>query len=78
MNEQVEPPPQEGEDATPAALITDFKRVYLEEYREIRDADAFADAESLSPSTAHGMSGIALSGGGIRSASFCLALQLLF
>jgi hypothetical protein len=26
MSEQVEPPPQEGEDATPPALITDFNR----------------------------------------------------
>ncbi len=74
MGEQVEQPPQEGEDATPPALITDFNRVYLKEYKEIKDSEAFADEEPLSPSTAHEMSGIALSGGGIRSASFCLGV----
>ncbi|SRR5258707_4996498 len=74
MNEQEELPPQEGEDATPAALITDFNRVYLQEYREIKDRAAFDGEQSVSPSTSHEMSGIALSGGGIRSASFCLGV----
>jgi hypothetical protein len=78
MNEQVEQPPQQGADATPAALITDFKRVYLQEYREIKEQAAFADLPSLSPSTAHEMSGVALSGGGIRSASFCLGVLQAF
>jgi len=48
MSEQVERPPQEGEDATPPALITDFNRVYLNEYKEIKEA--LADSEPLSPS----------------------------
>jgi hypothetical protein len=48
MSEQVGPPPQEGEDATPPALITDFNRVYLNEYKEIKEA--LADSEPLSPS----------------------------
>jgi len=67
MSGQVKPtlPP----DAVPH-LITDFEVVYGAEYADIRDV---AHAKR-SPSTRDCMTGLALSGGGIRSASFCLGV----
>jgi hypothetical protein len=55
-------------------LITDFRRVYLKEYCEITEAIFPDGVEVRTPSTSDGMIGIALSGGGIRSASFCLGV----
>jgi hypothetical protein len=51
-------------------LITDFEEVYGSEYADIRNA---ARAKR-SPCTRDCMTGLALSGGGIRSASFCLGV----
>ncbi|WP_404538705.1 patatin-like phospholipase family protein [Bradyrhizobium sp. USDA 223] len=53
---------------------TDIQRVFLAEYRAIRGADLLPDALRLTPSTLQGLTGISLSGGGIRSASFCLGV----
>jgi hypothetical protein len=62
-------------DPTPVPrLITDFRRVYLQEYREIKDPNASSGPETRAPSTSDEMTGISLSGGGIRSASFCLGV----
>ncbi|MBR0850600.1 patatin-like phospholipase family protein [Bradyrhizobium diazoefficiens] len=52
-------------------VVTDFHKVYAAEHREIRGSAA----EAREPSTADGMTGLALSGGGIRSASFCLGVM---
>jgi len=52
-------------------VVTDFQRVYAAEHREIRGGAT----EAREPSTADGMTGLALSGGGIRSASFCLGVM---
>jgi Patatin-like phospholipase len=51
-------------------LITDFEEVYGAEYADIKNV---ASAKR-SPSTRDCMTGLALSGGGIRSASFCLGV----
>jgi hypothetical protein len=51
-------------------LITDFDEVYGAEFADIRNASR----AKRSPSTQDGMTGLALSGGGIRSASFCLGV----
>ncbi len=77
MNQQAQQPAPQA-DATPSGLITDFNSVYLKEYEAIRNVAAVPGQVALAPTTSHAMTGIALSGGGIRSASFCLgALQAL-
>src|SRR6516225_10280764 len=52
-------------------VVTDFWEVYAAEYKEIRDVDG----GSREPTTADEMKGLALSGGGVRSASFCLGVM---
>jgi hypothetical protein len=52
-------------------VVTDFWEVYAAEYREIRGVDG----GPREPTTADEMKGLALSGGGIRSASFCLGVM---
>jgi hypothetical protein len=52
-------------------VVTDFREIYAAEYREIKGHLV----DSREPSTADGMIGIALSGGGIRSAAFCLGVM---
>jgi hypothetical protein len=52
-------------------VVTDFWKVYAAEYREIRGVDG----GRREPTTADEMKGLALSGGGIRSASFCLGVM---
>jgi hypothetical protein len=60
-----------GEASVPAdKVVTDFHEVYAAEYREIRGGLT----DSREPSTADNMTGLALSGGGIRSAAFCLGV----
>ncbi|WP_425907766.1 patatin-like phospholipase family protein [Nitrobacter sp. TKz-YC02] len=51
-------------------LVTNFAEVYGAEYADIRQAPR----ATRSPSAQDGMIGLALSGGGIRSASFCLGV----
>ncbi|OAF02564.1 hypothetical protein AYJ54_26660 [Bradyrhizobium centrolobii] len=51
-------------------VVTDFRKVYAAEYREIKGLLT----DSREPSAADGMTGLALSGGGIRSAAFCLGV----
>lgn len=51
-------------------LVTHFAEVYGAEYADIRQAPS----ATRSPSAQDGMIGLALSGGGIRSASFCLGV----
>lgn len=67
-----------GSDAYPAPLrqLREFNDVFMDEYRDIRKRDPTV-AESPSaqtPSVQHGLTGIALSGGGIRSATFSLGV----
>ncbi len=52
-------------------VVTDFWEVYAAEYREIRGVEGGC----REPTTADEMKGLALSGGGIRSASFCLGVM---
>jgi Patatin-like phospholipase len=52
-------------------VVTDFWEVYAAEYREIRGFDG----GPREPTTADEMLGLALSGGGIRSASFCMGVM---
>src|SRR6202035_4067761 len=64
----------ETANAAGAAVETtaDFGVVYAAEHAEIRGVRAAA--RSRAPSVADGMTGLALSGGGIRSATFCLGV----
>jgi hypothetical protein len=55
-------------------LVTDFEEVYGAEYAEIRKASRV----KRSPSVRDGMTGLALSGGGIRSAAFGLGVLQAF
>jgi hypothetical protein len=57
-------------------LITDFTEIYGAEYAEIKDIKGAAVARA--PRTDHEMTGLALSGGGIRSASFSLGVMQAF
>ncbi|KWV60465.1 hypothetical protein AS156_29235 [Bradyrhizobium macuxiense] len=66
--------PTAGRLQSSPELITDFRRVYLHEYCEITQAIPPVGLDARTPSTSDGMIGIALSGGGIRSASFCLGV----
>jgi hypothetical protein len=59
---------------TTSLLLTDFEEIYDQEFCEIRPFEGPNDARTRKPSTADGMTGIALSGGGVRSASFCLGV----
>jgi hypothetical protein len=52
-------------------VVTDFRKVYAAEYQEIKGLAS----DAREPSAADGMTGLALSGGGIRSASFCLGVM---
>jgi hypothetical protein len=52
--------------------LADFGVVYAAEHAEITGSRAAA--RSRAPSVADGMTGLALSGGGIRSATFCLGV----
>jgi hypothetical protein len=52
-------------------VVTDFWEVYAAECREIRGIDG----GPREPTTADEMKGLALSGGGIRSATFCLGVM---
>lgn len=52
-------------------LITSFSEIYAAEYSEIEGGPVEA---TRTPSVADGMKGLALSGGGIRSAAFCLGV----
>ena len=56
-------------------LVTDFTEIYAAEYSEIMNAGTSVARE---PSTDDGMTGLALSGGGIRSASFSLGVLQAF
>ena len=73
MNQQAQQPAPQA-DATSSGLIPDFNSVYLKEYEAIRNVAAVPGQVALAPTTSHAMTGIALSGGGIRSASFCLGV----
>jgi hypothetical protein len=73
MNQQAQQPTAQA-DATPSGLIIDFDSVYLKEYEAIKNVAGVIGRVALAPSTSHAMTGIALSGGGIRSASFCLGV----
>jgi hypothetical protein len=53
-------------------IPADFSVVYAAEHAEIKGSRAAANGRA--PSVADGMTGLALSGGGIRSASFCLGV----
>ncbi len=53
-------------------VVTDFREIYAAECREIR---GIIHGGAREPSTADEMKGLALSGGGIRSASFCLGVM---
>jgi hypothetical protein len=65
-------------------VIRDFEVVYGAEYADIVEgkqwegASAPSDKDKLTPSVSHKMTGLALSGGGIRSASFCLGVLQAF
>jgi len=63
---------QTTNDALAVAFSTDFGLVYAAEHAEIKGS--CAAAKSRTPSVADGMTGLALSGGGIRSATFCLGV----
>src|SRR5258707_6080958 len=52
-------------------IITDFNEIYGAEYADIVDPNF---SGKRSPSVDDKMTGLALSGGGIRSASFCLGV----
>jgi Patatin-like phospholipase len=65
MRRPLEPAPRNEQ------VVTDFWEVYAAEYREIRGVDS----GPREPTTADEMKGLALSGGGIRSASFCLGVM---
>ena len=65
MRRPLEPAPRNEQ------VVTDFWEVYAAEYREIRGVDG----GPREPTTADEMKGLALSGGGIRSASFCLGVM---
>ena len=52
-------------------VITDFRHVYAAEYADITGHTEAA----REPSTEDGMTGLALSGGGVRSAAFCLGVM---
>ena len=65
------PAQQVGNLDAPAAKPKAFV-VYAAEHAEIRGVRAAA--RSRAPSVADGMTGLALSGGGIRSATFCLGV----
>ena len=72
-----------GKEKTPAApaeavapgpspgIITDFNEIYGAEYADIVDPNF---SGKRTPSADDKMTGLALSGGGIRSASFCLGV----
>jgi predicted acylesterase/phospholipase RssA len=64
----------ETANAAPSAveITADFDAVYAAEHAEIKGSRAAARGRA--PSVADGMTGLALSGGGIRSASFCLGV----
>lgn len=66
--------PKVGVRPTPLLPITDFEEIYCQEFCEIRPFEGPDGAGTRKPSTADRMTGIALSGGGIRSASFCLGV----
>jgi hypothetical protein len=65
MRRPLEPAPRSEQ------VVTDFWEVYAAEYRETRGVDG----GPREPTTADEMKGLALSGGGIRSASFCLGVM---
>ncbi len=58
-------------DGTGDRVVTDFRDVYAAEYLEIKGHGT----SPREPSTDDGMTGLALSGGGIRSAAFCLGVM---
>ena len=76
-----------GKEKTPAApaeaaapgpsrgIITDFNEIYGAEYADIVDPNF---SGKRTPSVDDKMTGLALSGGGIRSASFCLGVVQAF
>src|SRR5712664_2993193 len=76
-----------GKEITPAApagsaapgsspgIITDFNEIYGAEYADIVDPNF---SGKRTPSVDDKMTGLALSGGGIRSASFCLGVLQAF
>jgi hypothetical protein len=61
-----------GATASAVESLADFGVVYAVEHAEITGSRAAA--RSRAPSVADGMTGLALSGGGIRSATFCLGV----
>ncbi|MDA9451173.1 MULTISPECIES: hypothetical protein [unclassified Bradyrhizobium] len=66
-----------GATGEETARISSFDRVYDREYRDIRSDPAPEDlsaSAAYAPTTDHLMTGLALSGGGVRSASFSLGV----
>ena len=72
-------------DEQTAKLVVDFDEIYLKEYLEIRQpppppvGQVVQEARQVTstsrkPTTTDLMRGLALSGGGVRSASFCLGV----
>ena len=72
-------------DEQTAKLVVDFDEIYLKEYLEIRQPPPPPEGQvvqearqvtstSRKPTTTDLMRGLALSGGGVRSASFCLGV----
>src|SRR6516165_5788265 len=68
-----------------AKLVVDFDEIYFKEYEEVRQALSppkervtqecqSKASNSRKPTTTDLMKGLALSGGGVRSASFCLGV----
>jgi hypothetical protein len=65
---------KERPEATAPAVgkvVTNFWRVYAAEYHEIRGGND----DTREPTTTDEMKGLALSGGGIRSATFCMGVM---